>query len=152
MLRRQPPVRRKAQDERLFKAGPGVGPLPQADAVREQLAGDRRVVRIIRPAALRRGPEAVPAVNPPALLRLQPVGQILRLAVKQIGLPRAAQMYDSDAEIQRGGSLRPAVRQPDQIAELCVHSVFDLHRRSFLKRERQRRSLFVCFIDAGTRP
>ena len=86
--------------------------------VREQLAGDRRVVRIIRPAALRRGPEAVPAVNPPALLRLQPVGQILRLAVKQIGLPRAAQMYDSDAEIQRGGSLRPAVRQPDQIAEL----------------------------------
>ena len=32
MLRRQPPVRQKAQDERLFKAGPGVGPLPQADA------------------------------------------------------------------------------------------------------------------------
>ena len=53
MLRRQPPVRQKAQDERLFKAGPGVGPLPQADAVREQLAGDRRVVRVVGPRALR---------------------------------------------------------------------------------------------------
>ena len=133
MLRRQLPVRRKAQDERLFKAGPGIGSLPQADAVREQLAGDRRVVRIIRPAALRRGPEAVPAVNPPALLRLQPVGQILRLAVKQIRLPRAAQMYDSDAEIQRGGSLRPAVRQPDQIAELSSGARQAARRPRWLK-------------------
>ena len=33
--------------------GPGVGPLPQADAVREQLAGDRRVVRVVGPRALR---------------------------------------------------------------------------------------------------
>ena len=94
----------------------------------------------------------MPAVDAPARLRRQSVGQIVRLAVKEVRLPRAAQVHDADAEIQRGGSLRPAVGQPDQIAALRVHSVFDLHRRSFLKRERQHRSLFVCFIDAGTRP